>query len=224
MAEPSRTERRDMPAGMPMQTRLAPVTSVSAESRTIDLVFTTGAAVRRVRWSWVSESAIPYEEILVVSRQALNLERLNAGAPVLDSHRTWGLDSLRAVVEKAWIDGQEGKATVRFPESGTDEEADRLFRLVQQGIIRNVSCGYTHDKVRIEKPQKEGEIERWYIERWTPHEISFVTIPADPGAQVRGGKGEPAPEYPVEFIRSPSGSANALRRMEMRQRQAGLVR
>lgn len=32
---------------LPMQTRLAPVSSVNAEARTVDLVWTTGASVRR---------------------------------------------------------------------------------------------------------------------------------------------------------------------------------
>jgi phage head maturation protease len=118
------------------------------------------------------------------------------------------------VVERAWIEGGAALARLRFPAAGTVEEADRLFALVEQGIVRSVSAGYTVEKVRVIAPEKVGEIEKRIVERWTPHEISFVTIPADAGAQVRG---EPdAPLYPIEIVGC--AVASAFARMRMRQR------
>lgn len=226
-ALPNKTpDRREFPASQPIQTRLAPITSVDVATRAVELVFATETPVRRARWSWATETAIPFDEILVVSRTAVSLDRLNAGGPVLDSHRTWGLDSLRAVVDRAWIDGKDARAMVRFPEAGTVEESDRLFRLIEQKIVKNVSAGYSHDKVRIERPGKEGEVERWFVERWTPHEISFVTVPADPNSQVRGEVPTDGTVrlFPIEFDR-PAPAFDARRmRMQMRQRQAGLIR
>lgn len=172
------------PAALPMQTRAALVQSFDAEKRTVDVIFTTGAPVRRIRWvGW--DEAVPFDEVLEVSRDAINLDRLNGGAQALDSHNTWSSRSVVGVVEKAWLEGDKGLARIRFPEKGIDEDADRMAALVMTGIIRNVSVGYTIQKVRIEQREKIGDIEKRIVERWTPHEISFVTVPADPGAQTR---------------------------------------
>jgi hypothetical protein len=191
----STTESRE--GVLPLQTRLAPIASVEAEARTVEVIWTTGATVRRRRWrGW--DEAIDYDETLVVTDNAVDLSRMQAGAPVLESHAQWSTRSIMAVVDRAWIGGGEGRALVRFPKAGLDPEADRLFGKVADGIVRNVSVGYAIGKVRVEKPERHGEVERWFVERWTPHEISFVAIGADPGAQVRGAERAP-PTFPVTF-------------------------
>jgi hypothetical protein len=187
-------ERRD---ALPMQTRLAPVSSIDAEARTIGLVWTTGASVRRRRFDWDSMRTVNYDEILIVSEKAIDLSRLNAGAAVLDSHNAYTTQAQVAVVERAAIRDGEGIATIRFPKSGVDESADRLFALVADRIVRNVSVGYSIDKVRVEKSETAGEVEKWFVERWTPYELSFVTIGADPGAQVRAD--QPDRLFPFEI-------------------------
>lgn len=191
--------RKPDPASLPLQLREAPIGTVDIEARTVEVIFTTGAAVRRRRWvGW--DTSIPFDEVLMVSREAVNLERLNAGAPALDSHSMWSTFSQVGVVDKAWIDGKEGRALIRFPTEGTDDRADRMFSMVRQKIIRNVSVGYTADKVTVEQPQKAGDVEQRILTRWTPHEISFVTVPADPGAQVRSA--EQLALYPVQIERA----------------------
>jgi len=188
-------ERRD---ALPMQTRRAPISSVDAEARTVDLVWTTGASVRRRKFDWEAGRVVNYDEILIVSERAVDLSRLNAGAAVLDSHDTWSTQSQVAVVERASIEDGKGIATVRFPQPGVDANADRLFALVADKIVRNVSVGYSIDKVRIEKSETSGDVEKWFIERWTPHELSFVTVPADPGAQVRAQEADRL--FPFEIV------------------------
>lgn len=203
---------RKMPDSLPMQmqeVRLLP-SGVDTETRTLDLVWTTGAPVRRRRYvGW--DTVVPFDEILLVSDKAIDLSRMNAGAPVLDSHSVWSTFSQVAVVERAWVDGGEGKAKVRFPKAGIDERADRMFGLVSDGIIKNVSVGYSIDKIRIEEAQKKGEVEKVFVERWTPNEISFVTVPADPGAQVRNH----ADTFPLLVDRKPVSTIAASARMRM---------
>ena len=95
------------PVALPMQLRRAPIlpSTVDAEARSIDVVFTTGAAVRRRRWTgW--DTSVPFDEILEVSDRAVDLTRLNAGAPALDSHSVWSSHSQVGVVERAWIEGK----------------------------------------------------------------------------------------------------------------------
>jgi HK97 family phage prohead protease len=188
-------ERRD---ALPMQTRRAPISSVDTEARTVDLVWTTGASVRRRKFDWETMRTVNYDEILIVSDKAVDLSRLNAGAAVLDSHDTWSTQSQVAVVERASIEDGKGIATVRFPQPGVDANADRLFALVADKIVRNISVGYSIDKVRIEKSETSGDVEKWFVERWTPYELSFVTIGADPGAQVRAQEADRL--FPFEVI------------------------
>ncbi|MBU9699343.1 Mu-like prophage major head subunit gpT family protein [Rhodobacteraceae bacterium HSP-20] len=181
-----------------MQLRRAPIlpATVNSEARSVDVVFTTGAAVRRRRWTgW--DTSVPFDEILEVSDRAVDLTRLNAGAPALDSHSVWSSHSQVGVVERAWIEGKEGKATIRFPREGLDQAADRMFGLISDGIIRNVSVGYSIERVKVVEPAAKGEVEQRIVERWTPLEVSFVTVPADPRAQVRAAD---QASYPVEII------------------------
>ena len=216
-------QKRNLPEGLPLQhddtdtvslrTRIIE-SSINLEARTVDVVFTTGAAVRRRRWTgW--DSSVPFDEVLVVSREAIDLNRLSRGAPALDSHSMYSSYSQVGVVERAWIDGGEGLATIRFPKAEIDKAADRMFGLVTDRIIRNVSVGYSIDRTRVVEAEKKGEVEKRLVERWTPYEISFVTIPADPGAQVRSQ--DQAARYPVAIDIAGFGAA-ALARMRMRSR------
>lgn len=169
---------------LPLMTRAGPVSSVNADSRTLDVIFSTGSTVRRTRVVGFG-TRVRYDETIIVSPEAVNMERLNAGAPVLDSHDSWTTLSQIGVVERAWIDGANAMARLRFPQGGVDPAADRLFALISDGIVRNVSVGYSQDVVRVLEAEKSEDVEQRIVERWTPYEISFVTIPADAGAQVR---------------------------------------
>ncbi|MET3791779.1 prohead protease/major capsid protein fusion protein [Aquamicrobium terrae] len=196
------------PASLPMQTRREPIlpATVDTETRSVDVVFTTGAAVRRQRWTgW--DSSVPFDEILEVSERAIDLSRLNAGAPALDSHSVWSSFSQVGVVERAWIEGKEGRATIRFPREGLDQAADRMFGLISDGIIRNVSVGYSIDRAKVIEAEKKGEVEKRIVERWTPLEVSFVTVPADPRAQVRAAD---QASYPMEFIETRSNKEASM--------------
>ncbi|MGC2781689.1 MAG: hypothetical protein WA418_39235, partial [Bradyrhizobium sp.] len=125
-----------------MQARAMPISSIDEENRTVEVTFTTGASVRRRRWSgW--DTAIPFDEVLEVTRKAVNLDRLNLGAPALDSHSAYSTFSQVGVIERAWIEDKEGRCLIRFPKAGIDASADRMFALVKDKIIRSVSVGYT---------------------------------------------------------------------------------
>ncbi|MEH0069336.1 HK97 family phage prohead protease [Pannonibacter sp. Pt2-lr] len=72
-----------------------------------------------------------------------------------------------------------------------------MFGLISDGIIRNVSVGYSIERVKVVEPVAKGEVEQRIVERWTPLEVSFVTVPADPRAQVRAAD---QASYPVEIV------------------------
>ncbi len=152
--------------------------SFDAGANTVDVVFTTGAAVQRYSWD-----DGPYVETLDVTPKAVRLGRLNAGAPFLNTHSSYDLsDVIGSVVPgSARIEGGEGVATIKL--SGAAADADTVGK-IRDGVIRNVSVGYlVHQVVKTEA--KDGAAATARVTDWEPIEISAVPIPADPGAQVR---------------------------------------
>lgn len=181
-------DRRDQVQHMHRRAAMRPET-FNAETRTVDVVFTTGADVRRFDW-WTERY---WTERLIVTPEAVDLSRLNAGAPVLNTHGSWDLGDVIGVVERAWIEGGQGHATIRFSDR---EDVAPIVRDVQAGILRNISAGYWVQEWRITQPTDGGTEIREAV-RWLPGEISLVPVPADAGAQIRSApdmqRGDAAP-------------------------------
>ena len=109
------------------------------------------------------------KEVLSHEMDAAVLERLNDGAPLLFNHDP---DRVLGVVERAWVDGKKkrGYAKVRFSRS---KAAQEILDDVRDGILRGVSFGYSIDEME----ERGGAM---IATRWSPYEISVVSIPADP--------------------------------------------
>jgi hypothetical protein len=77
-------------------------------ANTVDVIWTAGATVRRRNWMDGE-----FDEELIVSANAVRLDRLNSGAPFLDTHDTWSLRSVigSVVPGTARIEGGRGVAT-----------------------------------------------------------------------------------------------------------------
>jgi hypothetical protein len=172
---------------LPLQTRgdvrLEPA-SVDAEARTVEVVWSTGAAVRR-RDPWTGKR---YDEVLSLDPAHLDLSRLNAGAPLLNAHGAFDLGNVIGVVERAWVgragNALEGRAVVRF---SAREDVEPLWRDVRAGIIRNVSVGYAVRAYEVIEP--DGDVPVWRAVDWQPMELSAVPVGADGGATFRHGQG-----------------------------------
>lgn len=159
-----------------LQTRANFVPStVDENARTVQLVWTTGARV--LRRGFFSDD---YYEELSMDASAIRMDRLNQGAPLLDSHNGHGLDNVLGVVERAWLDGDKGYAVVRFSER---DAVESIFRDVKSGILRNISVGYS--VYEYEVTERSGELSTYRAVDWEPHELSIVPIPADKDAQFR---------------------------------------
>jgi len=107
-------------------------------------------------------------EILSHETKAADLSRLNDGAPLLFNH---DVDRVIGVVETARIDEKlkRGYARVRFSKN---EFAQEVLADVKDGILRNVSFGYSIDTME----ERGGN---FVATAWSPYEISMVSIPAD---------------------------------------------
>lgn len=169
--------KAEIPEKLHTRAEFAPA-SVNEEKRTAELTWTTGAAVKRYDF-WNDEY---YMEELTVSSDAVDLERLNKGAPLLSDH-DGTINSTIGVVERAWLDGDEGRAVVRFSER---DEVNPIFEDVKSGILRNISVGYKVGSYTVER--KDDEMPIYRATDWTPMELSLVAIPADSGAQIRSAK------------------------------------
>jgi HK97 family phage prohead protease len=162
----------------PLAVRAA-VGAVNDEKRTADLIFSTGAAVLRSDY-WTGKQ---YREVLSMDPRHIRLDRLNSGAPLLDSHSAWSLSDILGTVEpdSARITDGKGLATVRFSKRA---DVEPVYQDVRDKVIRSVSIGYRVYKFEEDAP-KDGGIPTRTATDWEPYEVSMVAMPADPGAKVR---------------------------------------
>ena len=185
--------------------------TLNADERTIELAFSSDAPYRR--W-WGTE-------ILSHEPGAANLERLNGGANLLFNH-DW--DDYVGRIEAARLDGdRKGRATVRF---GKGARASEIWQDVQDGILTSVSVGYKiDDMVLTHSSEEDGD--EYTVIRWTPYEISLVTVPADTSVGVgRSQQSTPAdtaitPESHMADTTSPAANPADTKPVETRA-QAGV--
>ena len=162
---------------------------VSEDERTIEFPFSSEFPVARYFGN----------EILDHTREAVDLARLNDGAPLLFNHDP---GKVVGVVERAWIDGKakRGYVAVKFSRNAFAQE---VLADVKDGVLRNVSVGY-----QIADMEQRGE--DFVATRWSPYEVSVVSIPADPtvgvgraldvqpAATAASPTPQPEPEVPME--------------------------
>ncbi len=131
----------------------------SVEDRTFEFPFSSEYPVARYFGN----------EILSHDEKAADLSRLNDSAPLLFNHNP---DRVIGVVERAYIDGKRrrGYARVRF---SRNDFAQEVLSDVKDGILRNVSFGYSIDKM---EERGSGD---FVATAWSPYEISVVSVPAD---------------------------------------------
>jgi HK97 family phage major capsid protein/HK97 family phage prohead protease len=153
--------------------RVMTIGTISAESRTVELAFSSNAEIER--WPGIAE-------VLDHSPEACDLSRLNDRANLLFNHDA---DEVLGVVETARIDADGmGRAVVRF---GKSECAEEAWQDVQDGILTKVSVGYRIREVKLTEEREALDV--YTVTRWEPYEISLVTIPADPSVGV--GRSQP---------------------------------
>ena len=163
-----------MPDLLTRSASLAPQTA-NADARTIEVVWSTGAPVRR------RDMQGEYFERLSLDQSAVDLSRL-IGASVLDAHKQGAVRDVLGMVRSANVDGKDGRAVLQF---STRAEVEPVWQDVLSGILRHISVGYTVEEWAESKDSGKRTLT---ATRWTPLEISLVPTPADPGASIRKEK------------------------------------
>lgn len=160
-------QRRELPMGLKIEEKT---------DETLTFSFSSEAPVDR----WFGR------EILVHEPGAMDLSRMNDGAPWLWNHNR---DVILGVTEKAWL-GEDRRlySTVRWSpntlERGTEEFKRRQD--IEAGITRNVSFAY---EINAIDERQDG----FYVTDWPVLEVSSVSVPADQSVGLGRAMEEPAP-------------------------------
>lgn len=151
------------------------IQTINEEKRTIDVVFATETPVMRRNWDGL------YNEILDCNPKSVRMDRLNAGAPVLDSHSRWSVTTQLGVVENAVFKNKEGRATLRFSKR---DDVEKVWGDVKDGILRGISVGYNVWAYDITEKQ-DNSVPEYRAVDWEPMEISLTPVPADVNSGTR---------------------------------------
>lgn len=154
--------------------------SLDEAKRTVDVVWSTGARVARyggpISGRWTEE----------LDLAGARLDLLNSGAKLLDSHKSDTVGAILGRVERAWVEGQTGYATVRFSDRPAVEG---IWQDVRSGILDSLSVGYRIRKIEPTPGAGENGTVLGRVVDWQPFELSFVAHPADAAAKVRSDEG-----------------------------------
>ena len=154
------------------------------------------------------------------------MARFEAGTvQVLDGHRTWGgVSSILGIAQRGWIENGEGRAVIRLSQR---PELAGVVADIRAGVIRAISFGYSVERYEITRAQDRTDgvnVDLYRAARWTPQEISFVTVPADAGAGTRNQPGSQASPggatrggTPCEFIQRAAAQPSTQEQQRMPQ-------
>ena len=191
------TQSRDLEGQLLKRSEVADF-QVSEDERSIEFPFSSEFPVARYFGN----------EVLSHERGAADLDRLNDSAPVLFNHDP---NKVIGVVERAWLDdkAKRGYVNVRFSRNAFAQE---VLADVRDGVLRNVSFGYA-----INDMEQRGE--DFVATRWSPYEVSVVSIPADPtvgvgralDAQPAAPAASPTPETEPEVPMENTPDISAVR-------------
>ena len=177
---------------------MQPQTAGAAQDRNKGIRELSGCSIRAVegkertfRLSFSSEE--PYErwfgpEILDHTDGCADLSRLNSIGVLLFNHDR---DAVVGKIERAWVENGRGEAEITFD---SDEDSEKIFQKVKGGTLKGVSVGYLVDSWEEVMPNKQSADGRFtgpcsIARRWTPYEISIVSVPADPTVGVGRSEG-----------------------------------
>lgn len=188
------------------------------EARTIEVVLSTGATVRR--YPWYGDA---FDEELVVDAASVILDRANNGAPFILDHRSHDGNSLLGsmVDGSARVEDGAVTATVRFVDTETAEArgVEAFIQEVGAGHRRNVSIGYRIKRREIVENDAAPDLHR--ITEWEILEGSSVLIGADDGAGFRSEGDKKMPNKKTPEIKEQADNVVQLTDAERKaERQA----
>lgn len=168
-------------AGALSRRALIDPSTYNRESGTFEIAFASETPI--LTSSFWSDT---YNEVLKMD--GMRTQRLESGMPLLDSHRQGSVQNSQLGIVKSWrTENGLAYATVKL---SNREDLAGLRQDIEDGIVRNVSCGYRVYSF-TERPKAEGDKYPTFIaDDWEPFEVSLVTVPADSTVGVRSENNE----------------------------------
>lgn len=176
------------------------VRAVKADERRVTVSFSSEALVSR----WYGTEILQHDE------GSVDLSRVNSiGVSLFNHDRSYVLGR----IENASCDPKEKRAAcdIVFDD---DTQADLIYRKVESGTLKGTSVGYSVDvweEVAAGKMSSNGRFSGpcYVATRWTPLEVSIVSVPADDSVGVGRGAEESWPYAPWNRQREHS-NANGM--------------
>jgi HK97 family phage major capsid protein/HK97 family phage prohead protease len=156
-------------------------TPAPSKTRKRYLQITPPSDDNKIKFIFATESPVEYptfNEILICEPEFVDLVRFKKDAMALLFNHNW--DDLIGTITKIWFEDLEGAK--RLCGEALLNPEGKHFSDIKAGILKSISVGYEPEKV-IRKSKGENGKEDFYFS-WNPHEISLVTVPADPDAKV----------------------------------------
>ncbi len=129
-----------------------------------------------------------YNEVLIISREAINTKHLANKAPLLEDHvkekRRGAIFGYDIADNFLLVDAKVSRTA----------EGDLILNDVEDGIIQNVSVRYWVDDFEV---LRTGSKPTLVVKRWTPIEVSVIVDPVGP-ADFSVGFGRSAVDPPLE--------------------------
>jgi Caudovirus prohead serine protease len=160
--------------------------SFDAATRTVDCCISMGSPVKRFYGT----------EVLRVTPAAVDLSRMESGSmiPLLDSHQGAGINNALGRFQKTWFKRGGLMGQIKFNDTPNGNLA---MGMVERGEIVGISAGYCVDEWEISDEDGrviDPDVERirwdetgltFTAVRWSLHEASLVTVPADQLSGIR---------------------------------------
>jgi phage head maturation protease len=154
--------------------------SYDAKNHTVDCVISMGSPVKRFYGT----------EVLRITPAAVDLTRMDGGSiiPLLDSHQVAGINNALGRFTKTWFKRGGLMGTIAFNQTPNGKLAEGM---VSRGEIAGISAGYCVESWEITSEDGhviDPDVERirWDEDgltftaiRWSLHEGSLVSVPAD---------------------------------------------
>jgi phage head maturation protease len=160
--------------------------SYSAKDHTVDCVISMGSPVVRFFGT----------ECLRITPEAVDLSRMENGSmiPLLDSHQGVGIGNALGRFTKTWITHGALRGTIAFNQTPNGKLAEGM---VERNEVAGISAGYSVNEWQIQDSEGrtiDPEIDRmrwdddnlvFTATRWTLHDASLVSVPADQFSGIR---------------------------------------
>lgn len=114
-------------------------------------------------------------EILDHSPGSVDLSRASDGLPLLWGHDGQTRGTVIGRVENIRVDDKRLRGDLRF---FSTEAAQEVRTIVSEGH-REMSVGYSVERMKLVEAGKDGKLDTYRVMKWTPMEASIVGVPAD---------------------------------------------